>query len=158
MVKAGLIVGAIMLVLGTGGGLLIPPLLCVPCLAVLAGLGGGYLAGQFDRPSAGNLAAKAGAGAGAIGGIGAVIAHLILGAVSAFTVGPEGAAELLRQMGLDPGTNATSPAFYYGGALGGACCFGLFEVVLLAGLGALGGLLWYQITGKKNSGVTPAAM
>jgi hypothetical protein len=31
----------------------------------------------------------------------------------------------------------------------------LFEIALMAGLGALGGLLWYQMTGKNMAGGTP---
>jgi hypothetical protein len=147
-----------MLVIGTAGALFVPPLVCIPCLALFAGLGGGYLAGQFDRPGTGSLSARAGASAGAIGGVGALLAHLISGGVAAFTVGPEGAADLARQLGLDTG-GAVNPAVYYGSALGSACCLGLFEIVLLAGLGALGGLLWYQITGKQNTPPsTPATL
>ncbi|MCC7360886.1 MAG: hypothetical protein IT317_15495 [Anaerolineales bacterium] len=157
MTKAGLIIAGVMLVLGTVAAWL-QPLLCVPCLALFAGIGGGYLAGQFDKPGAGNLAAKAGAGAGAIGGVGALLAHLIGGAITMFTVGQQNAQIIAELLGT--GSNpADNPAAYYGGAFGAACCLGLFEVALLAGLGALGGLLWYQITGKKTGAPgAPAAM
>ena len=157
MTKAGLIIAGVMLVIGSVAAWF-QPLLCVPCLALFAGVGGGYLAGQFDKPAAGNLAAKAGAGAGAIGGIGALLAHLIGGTITMLTVGQANAQAIAELLGT--GTNpADNPAAYYGGALGAACCMGLFEVALLAGLGALGGLLWYQITGKNSgSAGTPAAM
>jgi hypothetical protein len=144
MFKSGLIIGAVMLVLTIGASLLTP--LCVPCLALLAGAGAGYLAGMFDKPSASGASAQTGAGAGAIGGVGALIGHLAGGAANAIFVGPEDVADLLRGLGLPA---SSDPTTYYVGAIGGACCIGLVEVLLMAGLGALGGLLWYQITGKN---------
>ena len=154
MTKAGLIVAGVMLVIGSVGAWVFP-LLCVPCLALFAGVGGGYLAGQFDKPGASNLAAKAGAGAGAIGGAGAVLAHLIGAGITMATTGPATAAAIAEALG----SSANNPVAMYGGAFGTACCLGLFEVALLAGLGALGGLLWYQTTGKNSgSAGTPAAM
>ncbi len=160
MVKAGLIIGGIMLVLGIPGAWFFP-VLCVPCLALFAGLGGGYLVGQFDQPASGNLTAKRGAGAGAIGSIGAVLAHLIGGAIVAFSPTGQANANAISQA-LGGGSPADNPLAYYGGAFGTACCFGLFEVALLAGLGALGGLLWWQLKGKNSaaSGTPsmPAAM
>lgn len=155
MIKAGLIAAAVMLTLGSVGAWFLA-LLCVPCLALFAGVGGGYLAGQFDRPGTSNLAVRAGAGAGAIGGVGALLAHLIGGAITAATTGAENAALIAELMGVT-GNPADNPIAFYGGALGAACCMGLFEVALMAGVGALGGLLWYQMSGKNNT-ATPAAM
>jgi hypothetical protein len=148
MVKAGLIVAGVMLVLGTPGAWFLA-ILCVPCLALFAGSGGGYLAGQFDRPTTNSLAVRSGAGAGLIGGAGALLAHLIGGVLASVTLGPEGGADFARSLGLDPGN--TSASSFYASSLGFACCLGVFEIVLLAGLGALGGLLWYQISGKRLS-------
>lgn len=48
MLKSGLIVGVVMIVLAIGSTLISP--LCAPCVALLAGLGAGYLACVFDRP------------------------------------------------------------------------------------------------------------
>ncbi len=155
MLKSGLILAGVTLVLGTIGAFIFP-LICVPCVALLGGIGAGYLAGQFDRPMAAGAAAQKGAGAGAIGGVGALVAHLIGGVGNAFLVGPEGASDLLNNLGLDVGSGATDPIAYYGGALGSACCFGLFEVALMAAVGALGGFLWYQMTGSKGAPAAPA--
>jgi len=153
MVKAGLIVGGITLVLGLAGGFVFP-LLCIPCVALLAGAGAGYLAGQFDRPGLNNTAVANGAKAGAIAGVGALLAHIIAGLAGAAALGPQGAAEMMSQFGLpaDPG----NPMVYYGSAFGAACCFGLFEIALMAGTGALGGVLWFNTAGKSQGGVPPA--
>ncbi len=153
MLRSGLILGGVMLVLGGGLAFFFP--LCVPCLALLAGVGAGYLAGLWDRPGDNSRSIQRGAGAGAIGGVGALLGHLIGGLASAAWVGPEGAADMMRQLGLDlgSGTDVGGLGYYFGATLTG-CCFGLFEVVLMAGLGALGGLLWWQITGKNQLGGT----
>ncbi len=153
MRRAGLIVGGITLVLGLIGGFIFP-VLCIPCVALFAGTGAGYLAGQFDRPGASNTAVRLGAQAGAIAGVAALLAHIIAGMASSAMLGPEGAAEMMSQFGLvsDPG----NPVVYYASAFGTACCMGLFEIALMAGTGALGGLLWFNTAGK-NQGMPPAA-
>lgn len=139
-----------MLVIGGIVAFLFP--LCVPCLALLAGAGAGYLAGVWERPGDNNRAIQRGAGAGAIGGAGALLGHLAGGIAAAVFVGPEGALDFARQLGLDMGSGATQPAIYYASATATACCFGVVEVALMAGLGALGGLLYWQMTGKNQAG------
>jgi len=150
MIKAGLILGAVMLVLGIGASLISP--MCVPCLALAAGIGAGYLAGVYDKPRTSGNSAKVGAVAGTIGGAGALIGQLIGGILNATIVGPEGAAQLLRQLGLP---TVGDPTFYYLSFIGGALCFGVVDIVLMAAFGALGGILWQQFTGKSNSTTYP---
>ncbi len=146
MIKSGLILGVVTLVLGIGAALVSP--FCVPCVAILAGLGAGYLAGVFDKPLDSGASAKAGAGAGAIGGAGALLGHLIGGGLNALFLSPTSAAALVGQLGLPSSGDPTS---YYAGVFGIACCLGLVEVVIMAALGAGGGALWYQLTGKKTA-------
>ncbi|HQE93176.1 MAG TPA: hypothetical protein PLH19_05305 [Anaerolineae bacterium] len=148
MVKAGLILGAVMLVLGIGGSLITP--LCVPCIALLAGLGAGYLAGVFEKSATSGEAAKVGAIAGVIGGAGALLGQIVGGIINALVVKPEGVADIMKQLNLPV---ASDPSLYYISFIGGGVCFGVVDVVLMAGLGALGGLLWYQISGKDNAAV-----
>jgi hypothetical protein len=155
MQKAGLIVGGVMLILGTICAVIVP-ILCVPCVALFAGIGAGYLAGQFDRPPTSGAAAQKGAGAGAIGGIGAVLAHMAGGIFNGFVIGPEGSVQFLRDLGIEVGSSAADPVGFWTGTLGMACCLGIFEVALMAGVGALGGFLWYQMTGSKGAPATPA--
>jgi hypothetical protein len=143
MFKSGLIVAGVMLFLAIGVSLLSP--CCVPCLAILAGAAAGYLAAVFDKPIAPGDSAQTGAAAGGIGGIGALIGHVIGGAINAVMVGPEMMEDILYQLGLPA---SSDPTTYYAGAIGGTCCFGVLEVALMAGLGALGGWLWFQTTGK----------
>jgi hypothetical protein len=79
--------------------------------------------------------------------VGSLIGLAIAGAINAAMVGPERAAEMMESLGLPASSDPTS---YYAGAIGGPCCVGLVNVALMAGLGALGGMLWYQVGGKKN--------
>jgi len=144
MVKAGLILGAVMLVLGIGGSLILP--ICVPCLAVMAGVGAGYLAGVLDKPLTSGDSAKVGAIAGAIGGAGALFGQIIGGILNAILVDPQQMMRMMEQLGFPM---AYDPNLLFVGQIGGGVCFGLLDIILMAGLGALGGILWQQIAGKK---------
>lgn len=148
MVKAGLILGAVMLVLGIGGSLISP--ICVPCLAMAAGIGAGYLAGVFDKPLTSGGSAKVGAIAGAIGGAGALLGQIIGSILNSIWVDPQNVIDMMEQFNLPA---AYDPGMVRITQIGGGVCFGLLDVVLMAGLGALGGILWYQIAGKNNSAV-----
>ena len=155
MLKSGLIVGAISFVLALVGSFIIS-LICGPCVAIFGGLGAGYLAGMFDKQGMSGASAKSGASAGAIAGVGALIGQIIGSVVNAAIMGPARAAETARALGLP--ADGTGGAGFYLGAGGIGCCLGLFEVALMAGLGALGGILWYQISGKNSATtMTPPA-
>lgn len=150
MLKSGLIVGAVALVIAIGGSLVSP--ICVPCLALFLGLGAGYLAGVFDKPYDSGASTKSGAAAGAIGGVGALLGHMVGAALNSVIMGPQAAADMLEQFGLPAGDLAGGGVGYWAGVIGSTCCFGLLDVALMAGLGALGGLLWWQVTGKESAG------
>ncbi len=152
MWKSGGILAVVAFLLTLGAATLLSPL-CGPCVVLFAGLAAGYVAGLFDKPALSDSAAKTGAGAGAVGGAGALVGHLLGAVVNTSLMGPEGAAQLLRSFGLD--TRGVSPATFYIGAFGGGCCLGLLDVALMAGLGALGGTLWFQLTGKNQAAAPP---
>jgi hypothetical protein len=107
----------------------------------------GYLAGVFDKPGDNGAAVKAGTLAGVIGGIGAMFGQVIGGVLNSVLVSPEGYAQTLQQFGVE-GMNETA---YWVGRVGGVCCAGIFDILLMAGLGALGGLLWWQFSGKNSA-------
>ena len=145
------------MLLAIGAALLSP--LCVPCLTLLLGLGAGYLAGAFDKPSEKRGSTKSGAIAGAIGGAGALIGQAVGAVINSQLVGPGGAIQLIRQLEIQSPAGATPADIatgYWGGVIGSTCCLGLFDVALMAGLGALGGLLWWQVAGSKRSVLPPS--
>jgi hypothetical protein len=118
--------------------------ICVPCLALIAGAVAGYLAGRGTGAATTSEAAKRGAQAGALAGVGALLGHLVGGLIGAARLGPEGAAaqvaEIMRQLGMEPLPSDLNPATYYASAAATSLCFGLFEVAIMAGVGALAGM------------------
>ncbi|MBN1535565.1 MAG: hypothetical protein JW908_02450 [Anaerolineales bacterium] len=149
MVRSGLILAAVALVFSASATLISP--LCTPCLAIVMGIFAGYLAGIQDKPRDEGKAAKMGAGAGAIGGVGALLGQSIGAAINAKMVGPERALELLNQFNIPTGGDISMP--YWLGVIASALCFGVLNIVLMAGLGALGGYLWLQMNGRKIHGI-----
>ncbi len=145
MVKAGLIGAAVGFVLAIIATLLFP--LCDPCVALLLGAGFGFLAAVWERPIDQGKSAGVGAKAGAIATAGSLLGEMIGAVLNGFIVGPRGAAELARQLGLP---YRAGPQAYWAYNIGGNCLCGLFGLFLGAAFGAIGGLLWYQIEGQKQ--------
>lgn len=152
MLKSGLIVGVAALVFGFAATFVTP--LCAPCVALFAGLGAGYLAALFDKPASQDAATKAGASAGAVAAVLGLVGNMIAAVVNSIVVGPAGAAQMAQTLGLptggDPQVLATS---YYASAYLLPCCIALFDVGLMAGLGALGGMLWHRMNVKQPGSV-----
>ena len=153
MYKSGLIFGGIMLVVALGVTLVLP--YCVPCAALLLGLAAGYVAGVFGKPPGQPVATRSGAIAGAIAGAGVIIGEMIGAIINAVAVGPEKIAQLMQTLGISLGTSMTTGE-YWAAQLGVNFCLSLISVVLMAGLGALGGLLWWNATGKKQAVPPPS--
>ena len=151
MIKSGIIVGVIALILVLVSGLFLPWL--APCWGILLGLVVGYLAGVFDKPGTSGDSAKKGAIAGLIAAAFALVGGLISGVINSLTVNPQDLADLYEMLGVD--FPAVDQASIWLGQLGMACCLGLVNFALLAGLGAAGGALWWQFSGRKHIPPTP---
>ena len=147
MRKAGLIVGCVALVLGLGAALLSP--ICVPCLSPLLGLLAGYLAGNYDKALEQRQAIKSGALGGLLAGIGLLAGQVIGAIINVTVVGPMGTARILYQMGIPAGSPARIAEIYWPTVIIFTTCLTILDVALMAGIGLLGGLLWWQINGKK---------
>lgn len=150
MYKSGLIAGGLTLLIAIGATLLSP--LCTPCLVVFLGAGAGYLAGVFDKPITKNASTKAGVIGGAVGGVGAIIGQMIGAGLNAFIMGPQGAQQFNENFGLPSGGAGFEQGYWFG-LVGSAVCVSLIDILLMAGFGALGGLLWWQMTGKNANAV-----
>lgn len=148
MVRSGLILGVVALIFSASATLINP--MCTPCLAIFMGAFAGYLAGIQEKPRDEGKAARIGAGAGAIGGAGALLGQITGAAINAAMVGPEGTADILRQFNIPTSTDVTLP--YWAGIATSTMCFGILNVLLMAGLGALGGYAWLQMNGRKIRG------
>lgn len=154
MTRAGLIGAAVIFVLAFG--LSFVSGLIVPCCAIVIGLGAGYLAGMWERPNQNGRAVQRGVLAGVIAGVGVVLGQTIGTLVNAYMLGPSASLAMAEQLGFNAGGASVDPTVFYltSGATG--CCFGLFSLVLMAGLGALGGVIWWQTTGKNQGGAIAA--
>ena len=146
MVRSGLILGALALFVSAGATLISP--VCVPCIAIFLGLGAGYLAGLFDKPATSSATSKAGAIGGAVGGIGAILGQVIGAVINSTIVGPQGLQSIYEKLGVPTG-NMNLTQTYWIGVVGGTLCFSVLDVLLMAGFGAVGALLWWQTTGKN---------
>jgi hypothetical protein len=153
MVKSALIFGGVALLVALGITLVMP--YCVPCLALLLGLAAGYVAGLFGKPADQASATRSGALAGLLGGVGVVLGQMIGAVINGFLVGPQGVAQIISNLGISGGVQLT-PDLYWVANLGVNLCLSLFSVGLMAGLGALGGLLWWNTTGKKHTVLPPS--
>jgi hypothetical protein len=152
MLKSGIIFGLIGFVLVLGVSVLISPF-CSICFTVLLGLGAGYVAGVFERPLDSGEAWKRGAGAGALAGGLVILGQLIAGGVNANFMANDPNAQIVNELlGLPP----ADPAMLWLGAVFAACCFGLVNVGILAGLGAAGGALWGNMNTTNGGGPGPA--
>jgi hypothetical protein len=147
MYKSGLIFGAVMFVLALVITLILP--YCVPCAALLVGLAAGYVAGVYLKPAEQNLATRSGAIAGAVAGIGVILGEMIGAVINGATVGPEKIMQIFQQFGINTGFQMTTTE-YWASQLGINFCISLVSVILMAGLGALGGLIWWNSKGKQQ--------
>ena len=150
MKKSGLITGGAALLLTFGAAIVISPL-CAPCLTAFLGLLAGYLTGAFDRPDEQSRVIKSGALAGLLGGIGMLLGQVLGAVVNGVTVGPEGIARMLAQMGVPAGGPAQVAQYYWIALSLSTACLIVFDVALISGFGALGGLLWWKISGNMQN-------
>ena len=155
MLKAGLIGAAVGFFLAVVGAVVMGPI-CNPCAAMFVGTGAGVLAGVFVRPQSSGSGAGEGAKAGAIATVGNLLGQMVGTGISVLIVDPEQAAQAARDLAGQWGGVTVDPAIYarmyYPIQFGSGCLCGLVGVGLGAGLGAVGGLLWYQFW-KQNEGV-----
>ncbi|MBN1315809.1 MAG: hypothetical protein JXA42_10085 [Anaerolineales bacterium] len=152
-VKAGLIGAAIMVVFALIGFIPIVSCICL-CVGWLAYVGVGALSAKFLDETAENAdGAKAGAIAGLISGVGYGIVSSIVSVIQGSSVAfneilmrPE-FYELFSELDIDPSmlVGATSPTAIGVSSL--CCC--LSSLLVGAGLGALGGILFMSISRKE---------
>jgi len=148
MKRSALIAGGIGLFFSFGAAAGISPI-CVPCLTVVFGLLAGYLAGTFDKPTDQNRSVRAGALSGLLGGVGMLLGQAIGAILNSVLIGPEGTARMLAQMGLFAGGPAQIAQLYWIVIILSTLFLAASDIVLMAGFGALGGLLWWKMSRSK---------
>ncbi len=149
MVKSGLIIGAVSFILILGITTVITPL-CAPCLGILLGLVAGYLAGVFDKPLDSSESIRKGAIAGAIAGAIGFVGGLVGAVINGALMNPANVASIMRAFGFT--TFSIGQAEIWATQLGIGFCIGIFNILWMAVLGLAGCAVWYQISGKNQSG------
>ncbi len=147
MVKSGIIIGIVGFVLVLGSAVIFSPL-CAPCWGLILGLAAGYLAGVFEKPTVNANVIKRGAIAGAIAGGLVLVGALIGGIINASLLNPSDLRQIYEWLGVSG--YSLDQTTIWAGQLGSAICGGLLNVALMAGMGAAGGALWWQIQGKNK--------
>jgi hypothetical protein len=129
---------------------------CTPCIAAFAGAGAGWLAAYWTGSKDQNAAVRAGAAAGALSGLGALVGQLVGAILSARMITPEmisDAYEMVTQFyqSLGPeGFEIPSTEFVTRAAIFTQAGCGVVNIGIMAGLGALAGLLYFRYRSSRN--------
>jgi MFS family permease len=125
-------------------------LCCSPFIAVLLGLAAGFLCAFFEKPSGIEKAATRGAIAGAIAGgaafLGQMVGQLLSSIVQLYYASPAACPLGLCSWAAAPVSNSA----YLLNAVLLSCLCSIGLLATMAGLGALGAFLWFQLIGRKN--------
>lgn len=142
MIKAG-ITGAVLGFIYVMSLTLLSPF-CTLCFTPLLGLGVGYLAGWFDAPSRLNISVARSGVAGGLTGMAVVIGQMLATVVNAILVtNSEQLPGLMREIGLSQFAAIDNAQYWQTTVIGNSVCGGL-NLLIITGLGAVGGLWWYQ--------------
>lgn len=145
MLKAGLI-GAIIGFIYITCITLISPF-CTLCFTPLLGIGIGYLANRFDTPP--NVEASLGRGAiaGAMTGFAALLGQMLAAVINAILVTNwTELPTIFKEWGF---TQIPDTSEYWQTTLTANSFCSLLNLAIIAGLGAVGGLIWFQRQNKK---------
>ena len=145
MLKAGL-PGAVIGFIYVMGITLISPF-CTLCFTPLLGISIGYLANRFDKPPKVEASLGSGAIAGAMTGFGALLGQMLAAVVNGILVTNwEELPALFKQMGFG---QIPDQSQYWQTTLTANSFCSLLNLGIIAGLGAVGGLIWFQQQSKK---------
>lgn len=142
MIKAGLL-GASLGFIYVMSLTLVSPF-CTLCLTPLLGVGVGYLANVFDKPAKMEGCLSRGLVAGLIAGLAVVVGQLAATLVNGVLVTNfEDLPGLMRDFGLPQVLLEDTGEYWQATLLLSSVC-GVLNFLMIAGLGALGGLLWFR--------------
>lgn len=141
MIRAGLLIGVLTVVTS-----LVPSLfgfdILLPCMAAFLGIAAGYLAGSFDKPPRLKFAVGRGAAAGILCGLG-----MGMGNALGMMIGkPSSLQSDVLNISLESNLGFQYASWIKSGLV---CCWGI-NAIIFAVMGMLGGLFWFQISGKEG--------
>ncbi|MEM7343236.1 MAG: hypothetical protein AAF485_03265, partial [Chloroflexota bacterium] len=157
MIKSGLIGAAAGFVYVST--LTLVSFLCTLCFTPLLGLAVGWLAAHFDRPQESGVSATKGFMAGGITGAGVVIGQMMASVINATLITnseqwPRLMEELpiiMEQLGSAEFAMLNAEQ-YWQTTLTLNAVFSFVNLFIIAGLGAIGGIIWFQ---RKQRSETP---
>lgn len=154
MIKAGAIGAAIGLIYIMSLSLLSP--VCTLCLTPLLGLSVGYLAAWFEKPADARASLSRGTIAGGVSGLGVVVGQMMATVVNGVLVtNSDRIPALMNEMGLSQFVITNNDEYWQSILAINSFC-SMFNLVLVAGLGALGGVIWFQRhQSRLLSGISP---
>lgn len=145
MIKAGLL-GSVLGFIYVMSITLISPF-CTLCITPFLGMSVGYLASQIDKPPKLETSLSSGGIAGSMTGCGALIGQILAAVINGILVTNwEELPAFIRDLGL---TQFPESGEYWQTTLTANSFCGLLNLALIAGLGAVGGLVWFQQQNKK---------
>lgn len=152
MIKAGLL-GLVLAFIYVMSITLISPF-CTLCITPLLGLGVGYLANRFDKPNKFEASLGSGVIAGAMSGFGALLGQMLAAVVNGILVTNwQELPALFKEFGF---TQFPDSNEYWQTTLTANSMCSLLNLALIAGLGALGGALWFRRQQYKKAYSTPS--
>ena len=145
MIKAGLL-GAFIGFIYVMSITLVSPF-CTVCITPLLGVSVGYLASRIDKPLKLETSLGSGGIAGGMTGCGALIGQMLAAVVNGILVTNwQELPNFVKDLGLTQFPNASE---YWQTTLTANSFCSLLNLALIAGLGAVGGLIWFQRQNKK---------
>jgi hypothetical protein len=142
MIKAGAIGAVIGFIYIMSLSLLSP--ICTLCFTPLLGLGVGYLAGWFEKLADVRASLSRGTIAGGITGLGVVVGQMMATVVNGILVtNSDRIPALMNEVGLSQFVITNNDEYWQSILVFNSFC-SLFNLALVAGLGAVGGMIWFQ--------------
>ena len=154
MFKAGLIGAVTGFIYITSLTLLSP--FCTLCFTPLLGLGVGYLTGWFDKPLKQESSLSRGGIAGGITGIGAVVGQMLATVVNGILVTNwEQLPDLMRELGFVQFPIPDANQYWQTTLTANSFC-SVLNLTIISGLGAVGGIIWFQRQNKNSFSTLPS--
>ncbi len=142
MIKASLIGSVVGFIYVMSLTLLSP--FCTLCFTPFLGIGVGYIAGWFEQPTSVEASLSRGTVAGAITSLGVVVGQMLATVVNGILVtNSEQLPILMRDIGLSDFV-ISNPTDYWQATFTVNSLCSIFNFALIIGLGALGGVIWFQ--------------
>ena len=142
MIKAGVLGSSIGLIYVMSLTFLSP--FCTLCFTPVLGVGVGYLAAKFEQADRVEMGVGRGSIAGAITSVGVVLGQVLATVVNGILItNLDDLPTFMTELGLPPSLVPEANEYWQSTILAGSVC-SVFNLLVIVGLGAIGGMLWVQ--------------